>query len=148
MTTLHLKILLIISKLVKIQNFITITITILIIIRLYKKNIRKFIVFLYIVYFLGIFLFFFPINQYGTDIITFHFIKKKLTPNSFIQFKNDITSKETLEKKIIFSYFLSKDIKYQIRKLDEEIKTVEKELKNIKGIEKKFIPWTDTTNKI
>lgn len=148
MTTLHLKILLIISKLVKIQNFITITITILIIIRLYKKNIRKFIVFLYIVYFLGIFLFFFPINQYGTDIITFHFIKKKLTPNSFIQFKNDITSKETLEKKIIFSYFLSKDIKYQIRKLDEEIKTVEKELKNIKGIEKKFISWTDTTNKI
>ena len=148
MTTLHLKILLIISKLVKIQNFITITITILIIIRLYKKNIRKFIVFLYIVYFLGIFLFFFPINQYGTDIITFHFIKKKLTPNSFIQFKNDITSKETLEKKIIFSYLLSKDIKYQIRKLDEEIKTVEKELKNIKGIEKKFIPWTDTTNKI
>ena len=150
MTELYLKNLLIISKLVKLQTFIIITITILIIIILSHnhKKIKKFVGLLYAVYFLGIFLFFFPINKYGTDIITFHFIKRKLTPKSFNQFKIDMISKKKLEEKILSSYFLSKDIKYQIKKLDKEISSVEKEFKKTKGVEKNFIPWVDTTNRI
>ncbi len=149
MTELYLKNLLIISKLVKLQTFIIITITILIIIILSHnhKKIKKFVGLLYAVYFLGIFLFFFPINKYGTDIITFHFIKRKLTPKSFTQFKRDMLSKK-IEEKIISSYYLSKDIKYQIKKLDKEINFAEKEFEKIKGVEKKFIPWIDTSNRL
>lgn len=91
---------------------------------------------------------FFSINKYGTDILTLLFFKKNLTPNSFVQFKGDIISKKTLEKKIIFSYSLSKDIKKQIKKLDNEIKSFEKEFEKIKGIDKNFIPWTDTIDKV
>lgn len=148
MTELHLKILLFISKLVKIQTFIAITIVVLIIICLCKKRIKKFVGLLYIVYFFWIFMFFFPINKYGADIITFHFIKRKLTPKSFNQFKIDMISKKKLEEKILSSYFLSKDIKYQIKKLDKEISSVEREFEKTKGVEKKFIPWVDTTNRI
>ena len=148
MTELHLKILLFISKLVKIQTFIAITIVVLIIICLCKKRIKKFVGLLYIVYFFWIFMFFFPINKYGTDIITFHFIKRKLTPKSFNQFKIDMISQKKLEEKILSSYFLSKDIKYQIKKLDKEISSVEREFEKTKGVEKKFIPWVDTTNRI
>ena len=148
MTTLHLKTLLFISALVKIQTFIIITMAMLIIICLCSKRIRKFIASLYVVYFLGIFLFFFPINKYGADIITLHFIKRKLTQKSFNQFKIDMISKKKLEEKILSSYFLSKDIKYQIKKLDKEISSVEKEFKKTKGVEKNFIPWVDTTNRI
>ena len=148
MTELHLRILLFISKLVKIQTFTAITIVVLIIICLCKKRIKKFVGLLYIVYFFWIFMFFFPINKYGTDIITFYFIKRKLTPKSFNQFKIDMISKKKLEEKILSSYFLSKDIKYQIKKLDKEISSVEREFEKTKGVEKKFIPWVDTTNRI
>ena len=148
MTTLHLKTLLFISALVKIHTFIIITMAMLIIIYLCSKRMKKFIASLYVVYFLGIFLFFFPINKYGADIITLHFIKRKLTPKSFNQFKIDMISKKKLEEKILSSYFLSKDIKYQIKKLDKEISSVEKEFKKTKGVEKNFIPWVDTTNRI
>ena len=148
MTELHLRILLFISKLVKIQTFMAITIVVLIIICLCKKRIKKFVGLLYIVYFFWIFMFFFPINKYGTDIITFYFIKRKLTPKSFNQFKIDMISKKKLEEKILSSYFLSKDIKYQIKKLDKEISSVEREFEKTKGVEKKFIPWVDTTNRI
>lgn len=86
---------------------------------------------------------FFSINKYGTDILTLLFFKKNLTPNSFVQLKRDIISKKTLEEKIIFSYSLSKDVKKQIKKLDNEIKSVEKEFEKIKGIDKNFIPFTD-----
>ena len=147
MTTLHLKTLLFISALVKIHTFIIITMAMLIIICLCSKRIRKFIASLYVVYFLGIFLFFFPINKYGADIITLHFIKRKLTPKSFTQFKRDMLSKK-IEEKIISSYYLSKDIKYQIKKLDKEINFAEKEFEKIKGVEKKFIPWIDTSNRL
>lgn len=146
MTTLYLEILLIISKLVKIQNFIIITL-IMLIIALYNKKIRKFIILLYSIYFLGIFTIFFPINKYGGDIITINFIKKRVTPDSFSWFKKDITSKEKIEEKILIVYKLSYDIKYQTKKIKEEFSSAEKELKNMKGIEKKFVPWTDTTNK-
>ena len=148
MTELHLRILLFISKLVKIQTFMAITIVVLIIICLCKKRIKKFVGLLYIVYFFWIFMFFFPINKYGTDIITFYFIKRKLTPKSFNQFKIDMIFKKKLEEKILSSYFLSKDIKYQIKKLDKEISSVEREFEKTKGVEKKFIPWVDTTNRI
>lgn len=91
---------------------------------------------------------FVSINKYGTDILTLLFFKKNLTPNSFVQLKRDIISKKTLEEKIIFSYSLSKDIKKQIKKLDNEIKLVEKEFEKIKEIDKNFIPWTDTADRI
>ena len=91
---------------------------------------------------------FFSINKYGTDILTLLFFKKNLTPNSFVQLKRDIISKKTLEEKIIFSYSLSKNIKDQIKKLDGELKSVEKEFERTKGIDKNFIPWTDTIDKV
>lgn len=91
---------------------------------------------------------FFSINKYGTDILTLLFFKKNLTPNSFVQLKRDIISKKTLEEKIIFSYSLSKDIKDQIKKLDGELKSVEKEFERTKGIDKNFIPWTDIIDKV
>lgn len=147
MTTIELKILLIISKLVKFQSFIIITIIVLAI-SLCNRKIRKSIVKLYIMYFLGIFVMFFPINRYGANIITFNFLKRKLTPKSFLFYKKDTASKKTLKEKIILSYSLSRDIKYQIKKLDNEIEAVEKELKNVKGINKNFILWIDTTDKI
>ena len=141
MTIFYLNILLVISKLVKLQSFIIIVIF-LIMIGVHYKKMRKFIFLIYISY-LGMFFMFFSINKYGTDILTLLFFKKNLTPNSFVQFKGDIISKKTLEEKIIFSYSLSKDIKKQIKKLDNEIKSVEKEFEKIKGIDKNFIPFTD-----
>lgn len=91
---------------------------------------------------------FFSINKYGTDILTLLFFKKNLTPNSFVQLKRDIISKKILEEKIIFSYSLSKNIKDQIKKLDGELKSVEKEFERTKGIDKNFIPWTDIIDKV
>lgn len=146
MKTLYLEILLIVSKLVKLQNFMIITMIILII-GLYNKKIRKFIILLYSVYFLGIFVIFFPINKYGADIITINFIKKRITPDSFIWLKEEIDSKK-IEEKIFLVYRLSSDIKYQTKKIKKEFTFVEKELRNLKGIEKNFVPFVDTANKI
>lgn len=145
MTNLFLNFLLILSKLVKIESFITIIILMIVGVR-YKK-IKNLIICIYILY-LEIFFMFFTINYYGTDIFTVLFIKNNMTPNSFSRFKNDISSKKKLEEKIVLSYYLSKDIKYSIKKLEEEINLTEKEFNNIKGIEKKFIPWIDTSDKI
>ena len=145
MTNLFLNFLLVLSKLVKIESFITIIILMIVGVR-YKK-IKNLIICLYILY-LEIFFMFFTINYYGTDIFTVLFIKNNMTPNSFSRFKNDISSKKKLEEKIVLSYYLSKDIKYSIKKLEEEINLTEKEFNNIKGIEKKFIPWIDTSDKI
>ena len=141
MTTFYLNILLVISKLVKLQSFIIIIIF-LIMIGVHYKKMRKFIFLIYISY-LGMFFMFFSINKYGTDILTLLFFKKNLTSNSFFQLKRDIISKKTLEEKIIFSYSLSKNIKDQIKKLDGELKSVEKEFERTKGIDKNFIPFTD-----
>lgn len=145
MTGTFLNFLLISAELVKFYNFVILTI--LMIIGTYYKKTRKFAVRIYAAYF-GIFLMYFPINEYGADILTVWFLKKKLTPKSFVQFRQDINSKKNIKEKIIFSHIISYDIKYRIKKLEKEISSAEKELKNIKGIEKNFIPWTDTTDTI
>ncbi|WP_300359381.1 hypothetical protein, partial [Fusobacterium sp.] len=72
-----------ISKLVKLQSFIVITIITLIGISACRKKRKKFIFLLYLIYFLEIFVIFFPINKYGADIFTVNFLKRKLTPDSF-----------------------------------------------------------------
>lgn len=136
---LNLVLLLMISKLVKIKSFIAITIITLTGISVCKKKRKKFIILLYLVYFLEIFVIFFPINKYGADIFTVNFLKRKLTPDSFIKFKSDLASKKTLKEKISLSYGLAKDIKYRIK----ELELVEKELEKTKEIEKKFILLTD-----
>ena len=145
MTAFYLKALLIISKLVKLQSFAIIII--FLIIGIQYKKIRRVIFFTFVSY-LGIFFMFFSLNKYGTDTLTLLFFEKNLTSNSFIQFKKDITSQKNLEDKIIFSHYLSKDIKKRTKKLNEEVKWAEKEFEKIKGIDRNFIPWTDTTDKI
>ncbi len=145
MTAFYLKALLIISKLVKLQSFAIIII--FLIIGIQYKKIRR-VIFLTFVSYLGIFFMFFSLNKYGTDTLTLLFFEKNLTSNSFIQFKKDITSQKNLEDKIIFSHYLSKDIKKRTKKLNEEVKWAEKEFEKIKGIDRNFIPWTDTTDKI
>ena len=147
MTRLDLIVLLIIAEFVKIKNFVAITIIVLLIFilcNMYNKKIRKYIVLLYTVYFLGIFVVFLPINKYGADIFTVYFLKRKLVPSSFIHFKNDLASKKKLVEKIRLSYSLARDIKYQIREFD----LIEKELQKVKGLDKSFKPWIDTSNKL
>lgn len=147
MTRLNLIILLIIAEFVKIKNFIAITmiaLLIFILCNMYNKKIRKYIVLLYTVYFLGIFVMFLPINKYGADIFTVYFLKRKLVPTSFAQLKNDLSSKKKLAEKIRLSYSLARDMKYQIREFD----LIEKKLKEVKGIDKDFNPWIDTLNKL
>ena len=59
--------------------------------------------------------------QYG-------FLKKKLTPKLFIQFRQDINSEKNIKEKIILSHALSYDIKYKIKKFEKEINSTQKEL--------------------
>ena len=87
---------------------------------------------------------FFTINTYGSDLITLVFLKKKLTPESFAVFKKDISLKKDLKDKILMSYALSHDIKYMIKSLEEEYDEVQEELKNLKDIERNFIPHNET----
>lgn len=117
-----------------------IALLILILCNMYNKKIRKYIVLLYTVYFLGIFVIFLPINKYGADIFTVYFLRRKLVPSSFVQIKNDLSSKKKLVEKIRLSSSLARDMKYQIKEFD----LIEKELKKVKGIDKDFKPWIDT----
>lgn len=146
MTHIFFDFLLVISKLVKIQSFITIIIFLIALGICYRK-IRKLVFCVYLLY-LGVFFVFFTVNDYGTDIFTILFFKNNMTPNSFYQLKKDIASKKKLEEKIILSYSLSKEIKHRVKKFEEEINSAEKEFNNIKGIERKFIPWVDTADKV
>ncbi len=139
-----LNFLLISAELVKVHNFIIITI--LTIIGIYYKKTRKFAVMIYSAY-LGIFLMLFPINEYGADILTVRYIKKRLTPESFEFFKESIQNKDK-KKKIISVYHLSFDIKYMTEKIKKDYKDMETALNNTKGIDRNFIPWTDTADRI
>lgn len=137
-------ILLFISKLVSVYSIIIVIFLFFLI--LYKKKLNKFVTFVFVFY-LEIFLIFFPINLYGIDLINFLFLKSKLTSKSFDDFKRDI-SRNSLEEKIIFAYGLSYEIKESIKELEKEYEEVKIKLKteDIKGVEKNFLYFNEITD--
>ncbi len=141
MTELELDLLLVIAELVRIKVFIFILLLSFFI--LYKKKFKKTVKLIFGLY-LVLFFAFFTINTYGSDLITLVFLKKKLTPESFAVFKKDISFKKDLKDKILMSYALSHEIKYIIKSLEEEYDEVQEELKNLKDIERNFIPHNET----
>lgn len=141
MTELELDLLLVIAELVRIKVFIFILLLSFFI--LYKKKFKKTVKLIFGLY-LVLFFAFFTINTYGSDLITLVFLKKKLTPESFAVFKKDIFLKKDLKDKILMSYALSHEIKYIIKSLEEEYDEVQEELKNLKDIERNFIPHNET----
>lgn len=140
----HLRFLLIMSQIVEIKIFIIITG--LLFIGLFNKKVRKYIISLYLVYFFGVFIIFFPINKYGTDMIALYFLKKKLVPESFIYFKENVNSKKETKDKILFAYPFYYELKFFIKQSEKEYKLMAKELENTKGIEKNFILINETEN--
>ena len=78
---------------------------------------------------------------------TIYFLKRKLSPESFIFFKENQKVKEK-KAKIISAYYLSCDIRHMTKKIRKEEEEMKIALENTKGINKIFLPWIDTMDKI